>query len=98
MVKRIKRAVRKVAAKVSARIRPNPLAAGYAAAIVSAAIMLILGILGNLGVYMGAVNQMIEWHLFFSLSFLGIAAGMVEAAVISFVFVWLLVWTYNKLS
>ncbi|MBU0460758.1 MAG: hypothetical protein KJ597_02855 [Nanoarchaeota archaeon] len=60
--------------------------------------MLLLGLLGNLGLYMGAVKQMMEWHLFFSLSFLGIIAGMVEAAVISFIFVWLFVWAYNKLS
>ncbi|MBT4539276.1 hypothetical protein HOI26_04770 [Candidatus Woesearchaeota archaeon] len=59
--------------------------------------MLLLGILGNLGVYMGAVEQMIKWHLFFSLSFVGIVTGIIEAAIISFLFVWLFVWVYNKL-
>ena len=78
--------------------KPNALVAGYAAAIVSAGMMLLLGILGNLGLYTGAVEAMINWHMFFSLSFLGIIAGMVEAAIISFVLVWLFMLVYNKLN
>lgn len=76
--------------------KPNALAAGYAAAIVSAVLMLLLGILGNLGVYMGAVEAMQKWHMFFSLSILGVIGGIIEGAVISFVFVYLFVWLYNK--
>ncbi|PIN73788.1 hypothetical protein COV20_05645 [Candidatus Woesearchaeota archaeon CG10_big_fil_rev_8_21_14_0_10_45_16] len=60
--------------------------------------MLLLGILGNLNIYMGAVEQMIKWHAFFSLDVLGIITGMIEAAVIGFVLAYLLVWLYNKFN
>jgi hypothetical protein len=76
----------------------RPLSLGYAAAIVAAIGMLILGILGNLGIYSGAVQMMEQWHMFFSLTPVGIIAGMIEAAVISFVFAYLLGVFYNKLS
>ena len=75
----------------------NSLALGYAAAIVSAIVMLLLGILGNLGIYSGAVEMMEAWHLFFSLSIGGIIGGIVESAVISFVFAYIFGTVYNKL-
>jgi len=75
----------------------NALAFGITAAIVSALSMLILGILGNWGIYTGAVEMMIQWHMFFSLRPFGIFTGMVEAAVISFVFFYIFGWIYNKL-
>jgi hypothetical protein len=76
----------------------NSLALGYAAAALGALGMLILGILGNLGVYTGAVEQMAQWHLFFSLSITGIIGGIIEAAVWSFVFGYLFGWLYNKFA
>ena len=76
----------------------NALAAGYAGAIIAAASMLILGILGNLGIYTGAVAMMEQWHMFFSLSISGIIGGMAEAAVITFVFVYVAIWLYYKLA
>ncbi len=72
------------------------LALGYAAAILSAAGMLLLGILGNIGIYAGAAEQMQKWHMFFSLSVGGIITGVIEAAVISFVFAYAFGWLYNK--
>lgn len=77
-------------------VKLNPLAFGYASAIVSAFGMLLLGIGWNIGVYSGAAEQMGRWHMFFSRSVFGIIGGMVEAAVISFVFIYLLVWLYNR--
>lgn len=74
----------------------SPLALGYSGAILSAAAMLLLGILGNLGVYTNAVNAMMQWHMFFSLSVVGIIGGMIEAAVWGFVLLYLLAWLYNK--
>ncbi|PIR73181.1 MAG: hypothetical protein COU40_03920 [Candidatus Moranbacteria bacterium CG10_big_fil_rev_8_21_14_0_10_35_21] len=59
--------------------------------------MLFLGISGNLGIYTGAVKMMEQWHMFFSLSIGGIIAGIIEAAVISFVFAYILGQIYNKL-
>jgi len=76
----------------------KPLAFGYAAAIVAAIVMLILGVLGNLGIYLGAVQMMEQWHMFFSLTPVGIIAGIIEAAISSFVFAYLLGVFYNKLS
>lgn len=74
----------------------NELAIGYASAITFGISMLALGILGNLGIYMGAVEQMQKWHLFFSLDILGIITGILEAAVISFIFGYLFGFIYNK--
>ena len=74
----------------------NPLALGYAGALLSAAGMLLLGIMGNIGIYTSAVEAMQQWHLFFSLSVGGIVAGMIEAAVWSFVTAYAFGWIYNK--
>jgi hypothetical protein len=75
----------------------NALAFGAAAAIVAAALMLLLGILGNLGIYTGAVLMMGQWHLFFSLTPAGILAGMAEAAISTFVFVYIFGLIYNRI-
>ncbi|MBR9691575.1 hypothetical protein GOV06_02215 [Candidatus Woesearchaeota archaeon] len=58
--------------------------------------MLLLGILGNLRVYTGAVEMMQQGHMFFSISIIGIITGIIEAAIISFVFAYAFGWTYNK--
>lgn len=76
----------------------NPLMLGYTATIVSALCMLVLGILGSLGIYTGAVEMMQKWHIFFSLSIGGIIAGMIEAAVGSFILIYIFAWLYNKLT
>ncbi len=76
----------------------NSLALGGAAAIVAVVIMLLFGILGNLGLYTEAVELMQQWHVFFSLSIGGIIAGMVEGAVVTFVFVYLVGFIYNKFA
>ncbi len=74
------------------------LALAGSAAMVAAVVMLLLGILGNIGVYTGAVEMMQQWHMFFSLSIGGIIAGMFEAAIITFVFIYLFGFLYNRLS
>ena len=74
----------------------NAHAFGLAGAILSAACMLVLGVLGSLGLYMKAVTAMMDWHVFFSLSPIGVIGGMVEAAVISYVGLYAFVWIYNK--
>jgi hypothetical protein len=75
----------------------NALALGYAGAIISAICMLLLGILGNLGLYSGAVGMMEEWHMFFSPSVGGIIIGMIEAAIISFIILYAFALVYNLL-
>ncbi len=76
----------------------NVSALGITASLVAAVSMLILGIFGNLGIYLGAVDMMRQWHMFFSLTPVGILTGMLEAGVISFVFFALFGWIYNKIS
>lgn len=76
----------------------NELALGYSLAIVSGFSMLLLGILGNLGIYLSAVNAMTQWHIFFSLSLVGIISGIIEGAVGGFVFGYIIAWIYNKFA
>ena len=78
-------------------VKLNAFAFGSAAAIVAAISMLVLGLLGKLGIYTGAVSMMSQWHMFFSLSVLGILAGMLEAAIITFVLTYIFGLIYNKL-
>ena len=73
----------------------NPLGLGYALGALSALWMLVLGILGSLGVYSGAVEMMQQWHLFFDLSVVGIILGMIEAGIISFLSGVVFAWLYN---
>jgi hypothetical protein len=75
----------------------NALGLGYTAAILSAVCMLLLGIFGNLGIYAGAAQQMMNWHMFFNLSFLGIVTGIIEGAVHGFIAAYVFAWLYNKL-
>ena len=76
----------------------NSLAFATSAALVAALSMLLLGIFGNIGIYLGAVEMMSQWHMFFSLTPFGILTGMIEAAVISFVFFYIFGWVYNKVN
>lgn len=82
--------------KLAKKNELNSLALGYAGAVLAALSMLLLGIGGNIGIYAGAANQMMQWHMFFSLSIMGILTGMAEAAILTFVGAYLLGWTYNK--
>jgi hypothetical protein len=82
--------------KMDKRLNPRPWAKTFA--LWSALLMLVLGILANLGIYTQAAAQMAKWHLFFSLDFIGIVSGMVEAAIVSYVLVYLFVWIYNQVA
>jgi len=67
----------------------------YALAGASAIGMFLLGVAGNLGFYTGGVEMMSRWHIAFSLSAGGILTGMIEAAIISFVFGYIFALLYN---
>ena len=75
----------------------DELALGKASAAVCAAGMLLLSLFGKIGIYMGAVNAMMQWHMFFNLTLSGIVLGMVEAAVWGFVGGYAVAWAYNKM-
>lgn len=76
----------------------NALALGYAGAITAAACMLLLSIVGGFGFYMGAMQMMMGWHMFYGSSFGGVIGGMIEAAVISFIFFYLFGLIYNRFA
>lgn len=76
----------------------NIKAFGLSLGIVSAIFMILLGILGNLGIYMSVVNMMQEWHQFFDLSFIGIILGVIEAFIISFIFGAGIAYFYNLIE
>ena len=75
----------------------DSLSLGYAGAIISALCMLLLGILGALGLYTGAITMMSDWHMYFSLSLSGIIGGIIEAMIISFIFFYSFAIVYNWL-
>lgn len=75
----------------------NSTAFGSAAAIVAAAIMLVISILSRFGLYKEAAQMMSSWHIFYDASFLGILAGMAEAAVSTFILVYLFAVIHNKI-
>jgi hypothetical protein len=83
---------------VSMNMKLNEMAFTIAAAVVSAVVMLALGVLANLGVYTGAAQAMAQWHMFFSLSPVGIVGGMVEAAVVAVVIAYPFAWVYNTVA
>lgn len=68
------------------------------AAVWSVLVMVVLWILGNVGLYVSAVESMIAWHMFFDLTFVGLMTGAIEAAVISLLAVYSFVWIHNVLT
>lgn len=74
----------------------NEKSLGYSLAIISAIGMLLTWIVGKIGWYQGWVNNMLEMHIFFSLSIGGLIAGIIEAAILSFIAGWLIAYFYNK--
>ncbi|WP_435362376.1 hypothetical protein [Haloarchaeobius sp. DFWS5] len=76
----------------------DALALGGAAAVVSAAVMLLLSVFSAVGVYEGAVAMMEQWHMFYEPTVVGTVAGMVEATIISFALVYAVAWLYNAFA
>lgn len=67
------------------------------AAVWSAVFMFVLWFLARMGLYVSAAEQMSKWHMYFDLSFTGLIAGVVEAAIISYLLVASFVMIYNKM-
>ncbi|MFW2368965.1 MAG: hypothetical protein ACN4GW_21325 [Desulforhopalus sp.] len=75
----------------------NSAALGSAAAIVAAAVMALISILSQFGIYKEAAQMMSSWHIFYNASFLGTLAGMAEAAASTFLLVYLFAVIHNKI-
>ena len=104
MKRRLKRSEvkRKVPAISSGNLKYNypklsAYALAYTLAIISGVWMLILSLAGKMGYWLGAVEMMQEWHLFYSLSISGIIVGIAEAALCGLVCGFVFGWIYNKL-
>lgn len=68
-------------------------------AIFAAFTMFLLSLAEALGVYQGAVDMMEQWHMFYIPTTIGgTIAGMVEAAVITYVSILIIVWIYGMLG
>lgn len=77
-------------------LSPNGL--GIALAIISGIGMLILSLLGLGGRALEAVKIMQAHHIWYELTAFGIIAGIIEAAVFSFVFGYATAWLYNRFA
>jgi len=76
----------------------NPTAIGLSAGIISAIVMLIMGVLATFGVYTEGFEAMKAWHIWFDATVIGIIAGIVEAFVVGLVGGYLFAWFYNMLN
>lgn len=83
-------------AKMAKGTKLNELALGYAGAALAVLCMLLLSIGAKIGIYTSAAEQMMSWHMFYSLSIGGIITGIIEAAVLSFIGLYVFAWVYNK--
>lgn len=70
----------------------------WSLAIVAVICMVLIWIGGKAGIYAGAFDMMQNWHMFFSLSVIGLIGGVLEAGIISFIAGWLIALFYNKLA
>jgi hypothetical protein len=76
----------------------NIFAFSISAAIVAALMMLTLGIMANMGIYLGAAEMMEDVHLYFDLTAIGIIIGMIEAAIMGFIVGLIFGFIYNRLA
>ncbi|MBU0531638.1 MAG: hypothetical protein ABIG32_02610 [Candidatus Uhrbacteria bacterium] len=70
---------------------------GLAGAVVSALSMLLLSLGNAVGLYVGATTQMQAWHMFYTPTVGGTITGMIEAAIITYIFLFVLAWLYNRM-
>jgi len=74
----------------------NANALGISLAVVSGLGMLILSLVGLAGYGLAAVASMQEWHIFFSLSWIGIIGGIIEAGIAGYIGGYIIAAVYNK--
>lgn len=79
-------------------MKVKPLALGYAGAILSAVCMLLLSIINSFGFFVEATAHMQDMHIFYTPTVLGTILGMIEAAVFSFVVLYVFGWLHNKFA
>ncbi|MFH1429948.1 MAG: hypothetical protein ABIG71_00315 [Candidatus Uhrbacteria bacterium] len=78
-------------------MRLHALKLGIAGAIAAALCMIALSILNALGLYEGAVQQMQGMHTFYTPDVIGTITGMIEAALVTFIGLYVFGAIYNAL-
>ncbi|KKW44681.1 MAG: hypothetical protein UY95_C0021G0004 [Parcubacteria group bacterium GW2011_GWA2_56_7] len=68
-----------------------------ASALTSALFMILLSLGGGVGMYRNAMTQMQSMHMWYAPTFGGTITGLIEAAVVTYIFVWVAVSIYNAL-
>ncbi len=76
----------------------DPYALGYSFAVLGGLTMLVLSIVGRLGYGLDAVAVMAAFHIGYSLSIVGIIMGIIEGAIGSFVYGYLIAYFYNRFA
>ncbi|PIP61005.1 hypothetical protein COX00_00125 [Candidatus Uhrbacteria bacterium CG22_combo_CG10-13_8_21_14_all_47_17] len=71
---------------------------GLAGALTAAFFMLVLSLLNSVGLYQGATQQMRAWHMWYTPNFGGTITGMIEAAVITYIVLFVFTSVYNLLE
>ena len=69
-----------------------------ASALTSALFMVLLSLGSGMGLYQSMATQMQSYHMWYAPSFGGTLTGLIEAAVITYIFVWIAVSIYNKMA
>lgn len=68
-----------------------------AGGITAAAGMLLLSLLNAVGLYETATMRMQDWHILYTPTVAGTILGMIEAAIITYIWLSVIVLIYNKL-
>lgn len=76
----------------------NALKIGYSGGIICGLGMLLLSLAATVGMYTGATKMMEGWHMFYSLTVIGTITGMLEAAIIGFLFFFSFAALYNWMN
>ena len=69
-----------------------------ASALTSALFMVLLSLGSGMGLYSNATMQIQSIHMWYAPTFGGTLTGLIEAAVITYIFVWIAVSIYNKMA
>lgn len=80
------------------KMQCNASAAAGAGALTAALFMLVLSLLNAAGLYTSATAQMMKWHMFYTPDVQGTILGMLEAAIITYIVIWVFLWCYEALN
>lgn len=68
-----------------------------ASALTSALFMVLLSLGSGMGLYSNMASQMQSWHMWYMPTFGGTLTGLIEAAILTYIFVWIAASIYNRL-